>query len=119
VNVGSSSKVPVLGDVPILDSLTNSRIHTVNQDAALVLVTPKATGSIEAAPAEFRGDQLRQLLELWDRIIEPRAGLDAIIGTLQYKMQHFRPLAGDVPLPSPAQQPVLAALLDDTLRRME
>jgi hypothetical protein len=119
VNVGSSSKVPVLGDVPILDSLTNSRIHTVNQDAALVLVTPKATGSIEAAPAEFRGDQLRQLLELWDRIIEPRAGLDAIIGTLQHKMQHFRPLAGDVPLPSPAQQPVLAALLDDTLRRME
>jgi tetratricopeptide (TPR) repeat protein len=119
VNVGSSSKVPLLGDVPILDSLTNSRIHTVNQDAALVLVTPKATGTIAAAPAEFRGEQLRQLMELWDRMIEPRAGLEAIIGTLQHRMQHFRPLAGDVPLPSPTQQPVMAALLDDTLRRVE
>ncbi len=119
VNVGSSSKVPLLGDVPLMDSVTNSRIHTVNQDAALVLVTPKATGSVATAPPEFRGEQLRQLMDLWDRMIEPRAGFEAIIGTLQQKMQHFRALAGDVPLPSPTQSSVLSALLDDTLRRME
>ena len=119
VNVGSSSRVPVLGDVPILDSVLNSRTHSVNQDAALVLVTPKTTGSIATGPGEFRGEQLRQLVDLWDRMIEPRAGLEAILGTIQRRMQHFRPLAGDVPLPSPTQSPVLAALLDDTLRHME
>ncbi len=119
VNVGSSSKVPGLGDVPIVDSVLNSRIHSANQDAALVLVTPKATGSFATGPAEFRGEQLHQLMELWDRMIEPRAGFEGILGTLQRRMQQYRPLAGDVPLPSPTQSPVLAALLDDTLRHVE
>jgi hypothetical protein len=34
-------------------------------------------------------------------------------------MRLFRPLAGDVVLPSPADRAVLTALLEDTRRRLE
>jgi Flp pilus assembly secretin CpaC len=118
VNVGGSSKVPGLGDVPVVNTLFNSRDHTSRQDAALVLVTPRIPGMISTGTAEFRGESLERLLKLWQDFVEPTSGLDATVGAIARKARYFRPLTGDLQAPSARDPRLLAALVDDTLRRL-
>lgn len=118
VNVGASSKVPVLGDVPVVNTLFNSRDRTSRQDAALVLVTPRRPGSIASGGAQFRGDSLDRLLKLWQSFVEPTANFDAIVTTIERKTKYFRPLAGDLRAPAVRDPRVLAAVVDDTVARL-
>ncbi len=118
VNIGGSSKTPMLGDVPIINTAFNDRTRTRRQDAALVLVTPRIVGTIQTGRAHFRGATLRRLLELWKNFIEPTSGLDAVLSTLEAKAPYFKPLVGDVRLPDATDSKILAATLSATNARL-
>jgi Tfp pilus assembly protein PilF len=118
VNIGASSKVPVLGDVPVVNTLFNARDRTSRQDAALVLVTPRLPGSIASGAPQFRGDALQRLLQLWQSFVEPTAGLESIVGVIEKKTKYFRPLAGDLRAPGVRDPQLRAALVDDTVARL-
>ncbi len=118
VNIGGSSKTPVLGDVPVIDVAFNARTATKRQDAALVLVTPRVVGTIDTGAPQFRGATLQRLLGLWNSLIEPTAGLDAILKTFQKKSRYFTPLIGDVRLPDANDPKILAATLAATNARL-
>jgi type II secretory pathway component GspD/PulD (secretin) len=119
VSVGESSKVPGLGDVPIVNTFFKSRDHTSRQDAALILVTPRLPGSIDTGTRELRGETLERLLDLWKTVVDPTSNLDATLRVLERKTRSLRGLKGDVRMP-PANDPhVVASMLDDTLRRLQ
>ncbi|MGE0622905.1 MAG: type II secretion system protein GspD [Pseudomonadales bacterium] len=118
VNVGGSSKVPGLGDVPVVDTVFNARNRTTRQDAALMLVTPRRAGTIETASATFRGETLTRLLAFWNDFVEPTSDLDAILKTIGSKTKYFRPLAGDLRIPDSTDPRVLVPTLDDVAARL-
>jgi type II secretory pathway component GspD/PulD (secretin) len=118
VNIGASSKVPGLGDIPVVDLAFNNRVQTTRQDAALVLVTPRLAGTINTTTREFRGETLSRVLDLWNTLVEPTGGLDAVIGTLRAKGRPYHPLLGDVRLPNAADQTILGPTLTDTVARL-
>jgi Flp pilus assembly protein TadD len=119
VSVGESSKVPGLGDVPIVNTLFKSRDHTTRQDAALILVTPRLPGSIDTGTRELRGETLERLLDLWKTVVDPTSNLDATLRVLERKTRSFRGLKGDVRM-TPANDPhLVASMLEDTLRRLQ
>ncbi len=118
VNIGASSKVPGLGDIPVVDLAFNNSVHTTRQDAALVLVTPRIAGTINTGTREFRGETLSRVLELWNTLVEPTGGLDAVLGTLRAKGRPYHPLLGDVRLPSAGDQTILGPTLTDTVARL-
>ena len=119
VNVGGSSKVPLLGDVPPVNLAFNARNTMTRQDAALVLVTPRLAGELNTGTATFRGSTLSRLLELWTSFIEPTGDFDAIAATLQAKRRYFRPLVGDIRLPGPGDRHILSATLADVAARLQ
>ncbi len=119
VNIGGSSKTPGLGDVPGIDVAFNARTATKRQDAALVLVTPRIVGTIDSGPAQFRTTTLNRVLDLWTNFVEPTAGLDAIVTTLDRKTPFFKPLVGDVRLPDAKDSRILAATLAATTARLQ
>ena len=118
VSVGESSKVPGLGDVPIVNTFFRSKDHTSRQDAALILVTPRLPGSFETGTREFRGETLEHLLKLWNDFVEPTSGLDATLRVIDSSSRWMRGLKGDVRAPSANDSHLVAAMLDDTLRRL-
>jgi tetratricopeptide (TPR) repeat protein len=118
VNIGASSKVPGLGDIPVVDLAFNNRVQTTRQDAALVLVTPRIAGMINTGTREFRGETLSRVLDLWNTLVEPTGGLDAVLGTLRAKGRPYHPLLGDVRLPSAGDQTILGPTLTDTVARL-
>ena len=71
VDLGDSSRVPLLGDIPVVDLLFNARTNTHRKDAALVLVTPRLPGTIETDTREFRTETLMRLLSFWKDLIDP------------------------------------------------
>ena len=118
VNIGGGSKTPGLGDVPGVDALFNARNRTSRHDAALVLVTPRIPGAIETGPAQFRGETLKRVLDLWNDFIVPTAGLDSTLQIMEKKSKYFRPLAGDLKVPDVGNGPLLARAVGDTLARL-
>lgn len=118
VSVGESSKVPGLGDVPIVKTFFKSRDHTSRQDAALILVTPRLPGSIDTGTRELRGETLEHLLKLWDSFVDPVSGLDATLRVIDGKTRWMRGLKGDVHTPPASDPHLVASMLDDTLRRL-
>ncbi|HUL29018.1 MAG TPA: hypothetical protein VLZ03_01085, partial [Thermodesulfobacteriota bacterium] len=119
VNVGGYSKVPGLGDIPVVDILTNARIRTEKRNAALVLVTPRLPGSIETGTREFRTDTLNRLLSMWENLIDPTSNLDRIIHDLGYKVSnYFRPQAGDLRLPSVSDPDMVRLVIKETVGRL-
>ena len=118
VSVGESSKVPGLGDVPVVKTFFNSRDHTTRQDAALILVTPRLPGSIDTGTRELRGETLEHLLKLWDSFVEPTSGLDATLRVLDSKTRYMRGLKGDVHTPKANDPKLVDSMIDDTLRRL-
>ena len=118
VDVGGSSKVPGLGDVPVVDLAFNNRAHTTRQDAALVLVTPRIAGTLNTDSREFRSESLDRALQLWNTFVEPTSDLDAITTTLRGKWRPYHPLLGDLRLPKASDAATLGATLADTVSRL-
>lgn len=119
VNVGWTSKVPVLGDIPIGNLLFNERSKTQNRDAAIVLVTPRLTGTLGTDSREFRAETLKRLLSLWKDVVDPLASTDALIETIRKNTsRHFRPQSGDLSLPAAADPATARLAIGDTLGRL-
>lgn len=118
VNIGGSSRVPILGEIPGLDVLFDARARTRRWDTALVLVTPRLPGAIETGSREFRSETLTRLLALWQDLIEPVSNMDAVINKFGSKMTYFRPQASDLKLsPAPDTKTVKLAV-DETVARL-
>ncbi len=121
VEVSATSKTPVLGDIPIVDTFFNARTQTERQDVALVLVTPRLAGTIETNSREFRGETLQNLLSLWHDLVDPRANTNEIIKTLK---NHWRPSRffgakpGDLHVPSVSDGSTRETIVQETMAQL-
>lgn len=119
VNVGWTSKVPVLGDIPVGNVLFNERQKTQSRDAAIVLVTPRLAGTIDTATGEFRAETLTRLLSVWKDFVDPLANMDALTGKIRNKLsRHFRPQSGDLSLHAASDAQVAHQAISETLGRL-
>ena len=106
---GTSSRTPVLGDIPVVNALFKRSIRVERTRSVLVLVTPSHPSSI--ARSVTRGAASQRLIEFWDRVIEPQHGLAPLLKRLQSKPFFTRYAAGDVVLRDLRDREVLDALL--------
>ncbi|MFO1288576.1 MAG: hypothetical protein U1F49_19905 [Rubrivivax sp.] len=119
VNVGWTSKVPVLGDIPVGNLLFNERQKTQSRDAAIVLVTPRLAGTIETDTRAFRAETLTRLLSMWKELVDPLANLDALTDKIRGKLQrYFRPQPGDLRLPAASEPTTARQAIGETLGRL-
>lgn len=119
VNVGWTSKVPVLGDIPVGNVLFNERQRTHSRDAAIVLVTPRLAGTIDTGTREFRSETLTRLLSVWKEFVDPLANMDAVTGKVRDKLsRYFKPQRGDLNLPTAADTPTTRQAIGETLGRV-
>ncbi len=119
VNVGWTSKVPVLGDIPVGNLLFNERQKTHSRDAAIVLVTPRLAGTIETETREFRAETLTKLLAVWKELVDPMANMDALTDKIRGKLvRHFRPQPGDLPLHAASEMTIARQAIGETLGRL-
>jgi type II secretory pathway component GspD/PulD (secretin) len=119
VNVGWTSKTPVLGDIPVVDTLFNERSRTQSRDAAIVLVTPRLPGTIETGTREFRTATLNRVLSLWKDLVDPLANTDALIDKLGGDIsKFFMPQSGDLKLPSAADPKTVRLAVNETISRL-
>ncbi|ESQ75290.1 tetratricopeptide repeat protein [Asticcacaulis sp. AC402] len=81
VRDSSTTKTPLLGDVPMVGSAFNRRITTDKRDAVLVLVTPSPSMAF-AGPQWARPAQIEQLIGQWSTVIAPGSDLGQITGKL-------------------------------------
>src|SRR5207244_1641232 len=121
VDVRASSKTPVLGDTPGVNTFFNSRTRTERRDVALVLVTPRLAGSVETDTREFRGDTLNSLLSLWKELIDPTSNMDAIIGTIRKsdkRSKLFQAKTADLRLPPVSDPATVRSAIQETMAQL-
>ncbi|MBL8318060.1 MAG: hypothetical protein JNJ42_06620 [Burkholderiaceae bacterium] len=119
VNVGWTSKVPVVGDIPIGNLLFNERQKTQSRDAAIVLVTPRLAGTLDTGTRAFRAETLTRLLSVWKDLVDPLANLDALTDKIRDKIAwHFRPQPSDLHLPAATDAGLARQAISDTLARL-
>jgi Tfp pilus assembly protein PilF len=119
VNVGWISKTPVLGDIPVVNTLFNERSKTQSRDAAIVLVTPRLPGNIETGTREFRTHTLNRVFSLWKDLVDPLANIDAVVNKLGDKIsKYFGPQSGDLTLPSVGDSNMLRLAINETIDRL-
>lgn len=94
VNDGNESGVPVLGDIPGVDLLFNRKTDQRRQRSVIILVTPSTPLGLPTASS--RGDAVRRLVQLWETLIEPGHGLDALSARIQSRRFFTRGSVGDV-----------------------
>ncbi|MBK9238329.1 MAG: hypothetical protein IPO19_21140 [Rhodoferax sp.] len=118
VNVGWTSKVPVLGDLPVGNVLFNERQKTQSRDAAIVLVTPRLAGTIDTDTREFRAETLSRLLSVWRDTVDPLANMDALTSKIRRKLsRHFGPQQGDLQLRLAREAQTARQAISETLAR--
>ena len=96
------SKVPVAGEVPVLNWFTQRSVDARRQESLIILVTPTLplTLATPDRPAQ-REAAVRQLLALWNERIEPRSDIPALVERLEQAPWLRRPEAGDLRLRLP------------------
>ncbi|PZO10155.1 MAG: hypothetical protein DCF27_03715 [Lysobacteraceae bacterium] len=94
VNDRSESGVPVLGDVPGLDLLFNRKTDQRRQRSVIILVTPSPP--VGFATGNRRGEPTQRLLQLWESLVEPGHGLDALTERVAGRRFFSRATVGDV-----------------------
>jgi Tfp pilus assembly protein PilF len=120
VNHGGSSKTPLLGSIPVVDVLFDSRSNMRGRDAALVLVTPRLPGTIDTGTREFRSETLNGVLSLWNDLVDPMANADAIVKKLGGKIsKFFRPHAGDLKLPPATDPATVRQVIRETVAQLQ
>jgi Flp pilus assembly protein TadD len=119
VNVGWTSKVPLLGDIPVANLLFNERSKTETRDAAIVLVTPRLTSTLDTGTREFRAETLKKLLSLWTELVDPLANTDALTERIRGSIsRHFAPQRGDLRLPAASDPALARQAIGETLARL-
>ena len=94
VNDGNETGVPVLGDVPGVNLFFNRKTDQRRQRSVIILVTPSTPLGMQTPST--RGESVRRLMQLWDTLIEPEHGLDALATRIQKRKFFSRASVGDV-----------------------
>ncbi len=109
VTDGRSSRTPVLGDIPGPDVLFSRQTRLARSRSVLVLVTPSRPTSLARTGTVALAVQ--RLTELWDTVIEPQHGLEALTVRIQRSRKFTRAAAGDIAVRSIRDPQVLVPLL--------
>ncbi|WP_051062573.1 hypothetical protein [Thiolinea disciformis] len=99
---GQSSAVPILGDIPVANLAFRNETNLKRGRHVLILITPSAPATI--ARTKLLSPSLNRLIQVWDTVIEPRHGLEALTYKLQKSWIFTRAAADDIP-PSTIQDP--------------
>ena len=94
VTDGADSRVPLLGDIPGPDVLFSRQTQVKRERSVLILVTPSRPQGLSRGNSS--GPALEKLLSLWDRVLEPQAGLEALARRLAQAPKFSRAAQGDV-----------------------
>lgn len=115
VTDGVSSRTPVLGDIPLLDTLFSRSTKLKRSRSAIILVTPSQPGFVNRSVNTSA--KVERLLRLWDSVIEPRVGSESMIEKSARDPNFSRSAAGDVRVRDLHDVALRAALIQD-VRRM-
>lgn len=112
VRDATGSKVPGVGEVPVLGSLFNERSTTERRDAVLVFVTPSPPLSFSSKPW-MRAETVQKLVGLWDTVVDPSTNGTDVVGRLSKVRMFSRMQPGDAPLDwGPASDQTQRAIAD-------
>lgn len=115
VTDGSSSRTPILGDIPVVDTLFSRTTKLKRTRSAIILVTPSRAGVVNRAINQ--SEKIERLTRLWDSVIEPRVGAPSLYEKYKSGPTFSRPAAGDVRVRDLQDQALRAKLVED-VRRM-
>lgn len=91
------SKVPIAGEVPVLNWFTRRNNDARRQESLLILVTPKLPLSFSTPDDPARRERaVQQLLEVWSQRIDPRTDIPAVLDRLKHSRWLRPPKAGDL-----------------------
>lgn len=96
VRDATSSRVPGLGDVPVIGSAFNQRSTTERQDAVLILLTPSRPVTFDSKPW-MRPDGVERLVQLWDKVVDPTTNGAHAAERLSHARIFRRMQPGDIP----------------------
>lgn len=94
VTDGQESRTPVLGDIPGPNLLFSRKTQVRRSRSVLVLVTPSLP--VGFARAGDTSPAVKQLIELWDQVIEPHQGLEPLVERIRRSPKFTRAAAADV-----------------------
>lgn len=77
------SKVPVLGDIPLLNTFTRRRDTLEREESLLILVTPQRPLSAALPLTTSRPPTIQRLLRWWQATADPNSNLDHVIERLE------------------------------------
>ena len=106
---GQESRTPVLGDIPVTNLLFSRKTQIKRSRSVLILVTPTRPAGI--AHKSDPSPALKQLIELWDTVIERDHGREALIKRIKHSPKFTRAAAGDIVLRSISDPLVLKPLI--------
>lgn len=109
------SKVPLLGDVPLISSLTSERNTLDREETLLVLLTPQRPAGFATAPAP-RAESLQRLMRLWQRDIDPNSSFDDVLRRLERLPTFKKAQKSDFHTALPGERELFQQALDQTLR---
>jgi len=112
----SFSKIPGVGDIPVIRNLARRDADLTRQESLLILVTPKLPLSLSTPEtAEQRQHTTQQLLSLWQERVDPRADVPAIIERLKRSRWLRQPEAGDLRMRLPEAQALQREAIEESL----
>lgn len=112
---GTTSRTPILGDIPGPNALFKRSTSVERTRSVLVLVTP--VPALGIARTSSRSAAVTRLIELWDRVVEPNHGTDTLIQRLQPRRMFTRTASGDVLPRDLREREVMDAFLAALSRR--
>ncbi|MCP5182036.1 MAG: hypothetical protein H6993_13445 [Pseudomonadales bacterium] len=113
------SKVPVLGDVPILNLLLNRNDTLQREESLLILVTPQRPLTFDSEVSLSRAATVERLLRFWQASADPRSSIDAVLKRLG--RSRLFPVAerADVPVRLPHERELAQRALDETMALLQ
>ena len=109
VTDGTGSRVPVLGDIPGPDLLFSRQTQLKRERSVLILVTPSRP--LGLARGRVHTPALERLLGFWDSVLEPLAGLGALLQRIEHAPKFSRAAQADVQLPGLADSRLLGEVV--------
>jgi Tfp pilus assembly protein PilF len=114
---GNSSRTPILGDIPVTNAVFKRSTRVERTRSVLVLVTPSQSQGVARGPQ--RSKAVEQLLELWDRIVEPNHGPVPLLKRLISEMVFTRAEPSDIVIRDLKNRQVLESFVADLGRKNE
>lgn len=108
------SKVPGLGDLPIIGNAFNERTKVERRDSVIVLVTPSRPVSLSGR-AYARSEHVELLTRLWTEVIDPASNAAATETALRRNRAFTRMTRSDVPMAFPGPREATTEALGELI----